>query len=229
LRRIIVILCVLIAACGLAAQQRVGIVDIQRTHLSGIDGTYPSPYAGKLVTLTGVVTAVGFDGDGFFISTPDGGPWSGLCVEAANELFSRGDYLELTGRIAELHGLTILRDISRVERLGIRPAPAPTEVTVFELSREESYESVLVCVDNAQYKTGVRKAARVSDVSDECRLDSRFSGVRLPASSVRCERVVGISVYAFGEYRLNPRTNDDLLTTVSVTRPSWGRVKSLYK
>jgi hypothetical protein len=210
----------------------VGIADLQRTISPGIDGTYPSPYNGKTISVTGVVTATGFDGDAFFLSSPDGGPWSGICVSGAGETVTTGEYLEITGRVCEVLGFTTLREISRIDHLGTRSLPEPVEVSASELNREERYEGVLVCVQNVSTAIRTRGSGhRVGDDSGFCQLDSRFTGVTLPQATGQLGQVVGISVYSFGEYRLNPRSNSDLTgrSPVNVTRPSWGRVKSLYK
>jgi hypothetical protein len=220
----------MVTCAGLLAG--LSITDVQHAVSPGIDGTYPSPYTGRVVTLTGVVTAIGFDGDEFFLSTPEGGPWSGICVSGNGGSAACGDYLEITGKVQEIRGFTSICEISRLEHLGTRSLPPPVGVSVSELNREERFEGVLVCVSNVSHPVVSRgNGHRVSDETGSCLLDDRFAGVTLPAPSSIDGPVTGISIYSFGEYRLNPRTNADLpgRAPVNINRPSWGRVKSLYK
>jgi len=55
---------------------QINIYDIQYTEVPGYDGTYPSPMEGDNVYVGGIVTATGFDGDNYFISSTSGGPWN---------------------------------------------------------------------------------------------------------------------------------------------------------
>jgi hypothetical protein len=223
-----VLIPILLAVGCLYAQTRVSIPDVQRTSLPGFDSTYPSPYTGKTITVSGIVTAIGFEGGSFFISTPSGGAWSGLCIRSGENV-EVGEYLEATGVVTEAHGFTMLDRIRTINRLGTRQLPKPTRITTSELNRGECYESVLVQVDITTNTT--RSSRHISGSSSECRLDSGFASVRIPDREVGTRCVTGISVYAFGEYRLNPRTNSDIssIGTVNAERSSWGRVKSLYK
>ncbi len=60
--------------------------DIQYTTVPGTGNTYPSPYEGQTVSVTGIVTNNTYgttstsSNTRFFISDLQGGPWSGLYV-----------------------------------------------------------------------------------------------------------------------------------------------------
>ncbi|MBP9006961.1 MAG: hypothetical protein KBG06_03825, partial [Candidatus Syntrophosphaera sp.] len=56
------------------------IYNIQYTNSRGADNSYPSPYLGKQVTVEGIVTAVNFNGEGYFLSEPVSGAWRGIYV-----------------------------------------------------------------------------------------------------------------------------------------------------
>ncbi len=111
-----------------------------------------SPFAGELVTTTGVVTA-DFQGDdelrGFYLQDEQGddnpATSDGIFVFTGNPTpetdVSVGDRIEITGEIVEFFGLTELTDISNITVLGTG-AIAPTalslpEVTNGELERVE--------------------------------------------------------------------------------------------
>ncbi|MBN1948111.1 MAG: hypothetical protein JW784_00045, partial [Candidatus Cloacimonetes bacterium] len=67
-----------------------------------------SPYAGQVVTTTGIVTGTGFAGysDNFFISEPTGGAWKGVYIYDADQNVDLGDEIEITGTVSEYFGLT---------------------------------------------------------------------------------------------------------------------------
>ena len=61
------------------------IYDIQYTTNPGPNGTYPSPYAGQIVTTGGIVCGTDFNNGRFFITSGDDGEWNGIYVYDNNQ------------------------------------------------------------------------------------------------------------------------------------------------
>jgi len=213
------------------------IYDIQYTSNSGTDGTYPSPLRNQIVSTNGIVTATNYRNDGFYISEPEGGPWRGIYINDRNREVQVGDVVELTGEVVEHFGFTTIRNVRDLKVISSNnPLPVPTPVTTGELSISEAYEGVLVLITNAAVigKNGEGDAWLINDGSGISRLGDGF----LPVSDRRLSittgesfsQITGIVDYRYGEYRVSPRIFSDLQrSTVGVTKPSWGRIKSYYR
>lgn len=118
----------------------------QITTIYDIQGqTDDSPFAGEVVSTTGVVTA-NF-GDSYFVQ--DGfGEWNGLYIYDAGRNPSIGDSIVITGFIEEYYGKTELKDISTYYHISSNnnlPEPA----IIATNGGSEPYESVLIKVSNA--------------------------------------------------------------------------------
>lgn len=128
------------------------IPDIQYTPYSNGN----SPYVGKEVTVTGIVTASTKDYDlGFvYIQDPDFNEWAGLTLVGGSDLATlfRNEEVTVTGTIEEYFGLTRMNVFSAV-KTGNLGSIAPTVVnpgdSAFKASGEiEKYESMLVSLQN---------------------------------------------------------------------------------
>jgi predicted extracellular nuclease len=217
--------------------EQTSIYDIQYTVSSGSDGTYPSPLRNQTVSVTGIVTAVNYLNNGFFISQPEGGAWSGIFITDNARRVKLGDKVSLEGDVYEQFGLTSIRNLRRlrVESSG-NPLPTPTLITTDELATSEAFEGVLVQLNNVTIvgNSDKRGVLLIDDGSGVCRFADSFFSVAGDQLQMRVGEaltsVVGVVDYRFGEYRLNPRNNFDVnRSTVGVARPSWGRIKSLYR
>ena len=213
------------------------ISEIQFTNNSGTDGTYPSPYRNQIVNTSGIVTAINLRSGGFYISEPQGGPWSGIFINDRTREVRVGDLVEITGEVAEQFGFTMIRNVRRLRVVSSgNPLPPPTPVTTSELAVSEAYESVLVQISNATINGRSDRAdvLLINDGSGICRLsDGLYSpGENLLSITTGTvySRIIGVVDYRFGEFRINPRHSADLQqTTVGTGKPSWGRIKSLYR
>jgi hypothetical protein len=72
--RKILLLIAMMASLMLSAWA-VSIYDVQFTTQPGSDGTFPSRFVGKTLSLEGVVTATNYRNGGYFISENLNGPW----------------------------------------------------------------------------------------------------------------------------------------------------------
>lgn len=215
------------------------IYDVQYTVSRGVDGSYPSPWLGKQVSLEGVVTAAGYRGEGYFISERLSGAWRGILVLDDSRDPAVGSYVRLSGVVAEQFGMTCIRDLSSFRILDPnRGLPNPVIISTGQLTNAmeaEACEGVYVRLVNATVTGGRSKNGRftVSDGSGQCVVSlQNFGGkATAPAAGTQFSQVSGLVVFSHGEYLLNPVSADDLQVQhpVSVQSRSWGKIKSIYK
>jgi len=222
---------------GVAA---VSIYDIQFATSPGVDSSYPSPYLGREVTVEGVVTAINFRNGGYFISEPVSGAWCGILINDRRNEPQPGDQIRLTGKVAELFGMTCIQDISAWRIVARnRPLPVPVIITTGQLSRAdeaEAYEGVYVRVLNASSSSARARNGKfmINDGSGQCSVSmGSFTDKKTlsPAPGVLFSQIVGVVVFGFGEFSLNPISSSDIQVQqpTSVQNRSWGKIKSIYK
>ncbi|UTW64374.1 T9SS type A sorting domain-containing protein [bacterium SCSIO 12741] len=165
------------------------IFDVQFTPFP--DGN--SPYLNQEVTVTGVVTATGKDGDLVKIHIQDEnalGGWSGVEITNAGQTFERGDKIEVTGNVQEAFGLTQI-SFTTGSKQGtgtVNPLPLdPDSLTSYNFARNEKYEGVLIALVNG---TGDKKV-HVVDTNADAGGGNNFAEYRVgtdelnPASGAR--------------------------------------------
>jgi len=213
------------------------IFDIQHTTSAGIDGTFPSEMRNQKVELSGIVFAKDYLNGGFFVSHPEGGKWSGLLINDRGNSVNLGDQVTIQGEVHEQFGLTTIRSVKSCKVISRNnPLPSPTLITTAELAYNECYEGVLVQLSNV---TVVSEDSRkgvvlIDDGTGICRLANSFlknSDDTLPFKQGDAfSTIIGVVDYRYGEFRINPRGASDIKKIyVGVTKPSWGRIKSLYR
>ena len=188
----------------------VTIPDIQYT----TDPSGNSPYAGQVVTTSGVVTAV-YAG-GFAVQDAAAGLWSGIWIYDPNHRPEAGDSLEITGTVSEYFGLTELSTITSYQILehGVT-LPMPVTVTAASVATggatAESYEGVLVSCP------GVRVAAwssggdwRIGDATGEVMVSDRADYLYTPEPLDSLAYVTGVLLYSWDEFRIEPRFEEDI-------------------
>lgn len=151
---------------------QVSIHDIQYTTNAGTNSTYPSPYEGQVVNTGGIVTATGFSGGRYFISSSAGGAWSGIYIYDNTNSPSVGDSIVITGQVYEYNGLTELKSLTAFEIISSsNPLPPPAQISTAQVT-EEAYEGVFVEINNCTV-TSLYDAYgnwAVNDGSGECTL-----------------------------------------------------------
>jgi predicted extracellular nuclease len=232
---------VLTALLGLGVFMLSGITifDIQYTTIPGSDNTYPSKYAGKTVTVEGVVTATNHKNGGFFISEPANGPWRGMFVRTELSRVKTGDRIVIRGTVAEYFGMTCLKDIISLRIIDSGyPLPLANQITTGQMTdpdQAEAYEGTLVKIQNASIVQNQSNSHRlaVNDGSGACAVSDllSYSQTRSYKSGDCFASVTGVACYAFGEYSINPRVQGDIILTMPVFNQnrSWGRIKSIYR
>lgn len=192
------------------------IYDLQYTNNPGSDGTYPSPYEGQTVSVTGIVTADNYSNNRFFLSMPEGGAWKGIYIYHSYSL-NVGDEVSLTGEVTEYWGLTELTDISNLNILSSGNIVQPTIITTGQLNSNEAYEGVLVKIQQAQIVESYDQYGnlKINDGTGTARIGTGAislmnTGFDAIVGSVIAS-LTGVVSYSYGDYYLNPRSNDDLV------------------
>lgn len=207
----------MVALCGLSVH------DIQYTDSPGGDGFYASPYTGQTVSVSGVVTATNFSGTRYFVSDPEGGPWSGIYVYDSNNAPAVGDMVSFSAAVSEYYGFTELSSVTGYRKLSSGNAvPAPISLTTHTLATAgEPYEGVLVQVEGVSV-TSLPSATYnewyVNDGSGTCQIDDGFftpdaSGIVVGQS---WDRIRGVVDFGHNEYAINPRSNADLTQSLTL-------------
>jgi hypothetical protein len=198
---------------GLAASaSALTIYDIQYTNSPGVDNSYPSVYVGREVILDGIVTGTDYAQGGYFISEPISGAWRGIYV-AANATAP----LRETKSGSAVWCMKASNDLSPgyqlLQMLVPRLRPPPTlDRDPGQLSRAdeaEAYEGVYVRVMSASVASSKSKAGRftVTDGSGQCTVSTgSFSRQKSlsPPPELSFASIVGIVVFGFSEFSLNP-------------------------
>lgn len=206
----------------------------------GNDNTYPSPYVGKSVSTEGIVTAVDYKSDGFFISEPISGPYSGLLVLDRRNNVRTGDRIHISGVVQESFGMTSLQNITSLTILERNhPLPRPAILTTAQITHAveaEAYESVYAKIQSlsSSNKKSSRNRLGVSDGTGLCNISlGSFGNMPLISSKSYSQfsSITGIVTFSFGEFSLNPISVSDIEIhePVSVQNRSWGKIKSIYK
>ncbi len=194
------------------------IYDIQYTTNAG-DGTYPSPMVDQQVTVTGIVTGVGFtSAQSFFISDPEGGAWHGVMVFGADaENLQVGDEVEVTGTVKEYYGYTEIGENPTVSVLSSgNNVPAPVEVGCAQV--DEAVEGCLVKLPQVTVAQEQDQYGQwlVTDGNGVCQIDDGFfylDSVDPPIVITVGDQfpfIIGLCDYSYGEFGVNPRTPADL-------------------
>lgn len=213
--RYIMIILLSLLMGGLSAQTVLSCYDIQYTMEP--DGI--SPYLDQEVTVQGIVSGTGFNGNRYYITDETGGPWSGLFIYNNSNLPALGDLVRITGTVDEYYGLTELVDVTSFQVISQNnPLPEPSVVSTATLAgAAEAWESVLVQIQNASVTQlpNLYQEFYVNDGSGECQIDNGFfagshvwEGI---SSGMVFASITGIVDYAFSIYAINPRSVGDLV------------------
>ncbi len=220
------------------AQQKVSIMDIQYTEISGVDATYPSLLKGKSIITEGIVTGFDKESNQFFITEPEGGAWKSIAViskkSSAKTNISVGDRIEVSGIVIEKFGFTAINSHSQIRIINSgNKLPNACNITTYEVSSDEAYESVLVKVNNVQLLYSGTRRSKITDGSGKCflRLTNVNSYFNNQMSDSEWNEISGIIVYEYGSYKLTPLNQEDFVKTssVGIHPASWGKIKSYYK
>jgi len=169
---------------------------------------------GETVTLTGVIVTSTWDerGDGFFIQDAGGGEYSGVYVYApglSDTYLEVGYELTVTGATVEYYDWTefTVADASALEVTGSGAVTAdsvdPSTVTDWE-----AWESCLISVGAATATSGVNSYGEIT-LDNGLQMDNWFFDYA-GEQGASWTNISGTVLYNFEEFKLAPRSADDL-------------------
>ncbi|MCH8125827.1 lamin tail domain-containing protein [candidate division KSB1 bacterium] len=187
---------------------------------------------GLPITVTGIATTDSADFSFYWIQ--DGtDPWSGVLVLDNVNNVNLGDEVEVTGTVGECFGQTQINNVTSANVLSSgNTLPDPLMMNTGDINTgaagAESYEGMFVRVENAEVINerpdgfpGFGEFT-VNDGSGELRIDDLsaiFQGQTSPDTAFHAgERyaIQGILDWTFGNFKIQPRNNDDLDNTTGV-------------
>ena len=173
------------------------IYDIQYT----TDPSGDSPYKDQSdITTEGVVTA--FFYNGYFIENSAGGAWNGLFVFDYANSPAVGDYVRLTGTVAEYNNLTEMTSLTAFTKLSSgNTLPNPVVLPTSDISQEQ-WESVLVRVEYATVSNANLGYGEwsVTDGSGDVVIDDKGSYAYTPVNGDLLAYVMGVLDYSYGTF-----------------------------
>lgn len=220
----------------------ISIYEVQYSSFPGSDGTYPSRYVGKKLSLDGVVTATNYRSGGYFISEIINGPWRGILILDKDARVQSGDRIVVSGEVSELYGMTCLDNVSSTRIISSgNSLPMPLILTTGQLSgseEAEAYEGVYTRLLNttvAAVKSSKGKI-QLNDGTGTCMIAANtFNAKKLQSvkssAGLQYASVTGIVVFGFSEFSLNPVQPSDIVPMQPsfIQNRSWGTIKSIYK
>lgn len=180
---------------------------------------------GETVQLNNVVvtTAVTGEGDGFFIQDEGGGEYSGIYVYTAtasgdfSELALVGNKITLSGVVTEYYDYTELT-VSSAENIQITGEADVVADVVADVSDWELYEGCLVTLENQTAVSGVNNYGEI-DLSAGIPMDNLFFNFDADYGA-EFGSVTGVISYGFEQFKINPRTESDLVGYVPGEGPA---------
>ncbi|MBM75263.1 MAG: hypothetical protein CMK59_07665 [Proteobacteria bacterium] len=158
-----------------------------------------------------VVSAKTADDGGFYIQDEGGGEWSGLFVYTETMSGSYmpivGDKLKITGLAAEFYDSTQIK-VSSSESIEVIGSGALTVTPVSNVTDWEPYESVLISLSDQSTVSDVNSYGEVL-LSSGLSMDNLFFDFSTEYGATY-SKITGVLPYSFEEYRIAPRTEEDL-------------------
>ncbi len=177
-----------------------------------IDPSGDSRYDGQLVNTTGLVTAVtprGFT-TRYYISSPNGGPWSGILVnDFQNRQLLIGDSVYLTATVDEASGQTRLASpitnfFSTPSGRLVSPYPAQSG------SIDEAEEGVFIeILEGIVVSVNSDTSFVINDGSGPLLVGRLWPGSYYPAVDDTLRYLRGIVAFSNSEFSVNPRNDAD--------------------
>jgi len=189
----------------------VSIYDIQYTTNPGGNGTYPSPYAGQIVTTGGIVGGTDFNNGRFFITSSWGGDWQGIYVYDNNQNVAVGDSVIIEAEVYEYWGFTELSNLISCEIISSGNSLPAYLVTSISNAINEVRESTRVGI--SPYDLSITQTYdewgqwKVADGSGECTISTGFMNMQemgIPLVVGYPLYIGGFVTYFWEEFQLNP-------------------------
>jgi len=177
--------------------------------ISEIQGmTDSSPFIGQIVTTSGVVTAVA--PSGYFIQDNEA-TWSGIYVYDVYNMATIGDDITIEAEVDEFYDMTELKNVSSFVITSSGDSVEP--LSFIPLPITEEYEGCLVII-----------AGSCSSENNEYG-EAQFEGENFTTNDLiylydfeqsHYYIITGVVEYSFGEYKVCPRSSDDVQPSISI-------------
>ncbi len=143
--------------------------------------------------------------NGYFIENSAGGAWNGLFVFDYANSPAVGDYVRLTGTVAEYNNLTEMTSLTAFTKLSSgNTLPNPVVLPTSDISQEQ-WESVLVRVEYATVSNANLGYGEwsVTDGSGDVVIDDKGSYAYTPVNGDLLAYVMGVLDYSYGTFKFN--------------------------
>ena len=191
-----------------------------------------STFEGQTVSTEGIITAYYSNPSLMTIQDENGGPFSGLTIfydggEFDQDALPLGTKISIKGEVIEFNGLTeiIIDDPEASIKVISNPGmPEPVVLTTGEFDQvdpavSEQWESVFIkffCAEVSDMDLGFNEFS-FDDGSGEARADDLGVINFMPENGDMLAFIQGIGYFSFGNYKLVPRTDADIMNDPTVT------------
>lgn len=167
--------------------------------------TDSSPYEGQIVSTSGTVTAI--TSDGYFIQD-DAFAWAGIFIYDSVNTVEMDFVYSIQAEVAEFYGMTQLKNVTSLESTSIFVINAYPDVTTL---LSEAYEGCAVFIDGT--------CSSENNEYGEAEFVSGLNGETFKTNDLiylfdyqvdHYYGIVGVVEYSFGEYKICPRSEDDV-------------------
>jgi predicted extracellular nuclease len=154
--------------------------------------------------------------DGYYVSDPAGGPWTGILVTipaTENSAYAVGDTLEVTGQLVDYFCNTQI-SASTHKKLGTATAPAPLVVTAAQAT-DEALEGVVVTVQGIKViaKPNVYQVEGADGTAFEVGIDFGREGFFISLDIGATYDVTGVMKFGFGKRQIMPMGPEGIVKT----------------
>ena len=175
------------------------------SEIQGMDEV--SPYIGSTVTTSGLIVAK--SNLGYFLQDSLGA-WNGIYVYDSNDTLVIGNRISITAVVAEYYEATQLNSVSFVSVLSTEFTNIPTQVTAAMFNTED-YEGVLVTIDLVQCVSEVNTYGESMFISEMDTIITDDLFYAFTPSFGSYYQLTGVIHYSYGNYKVNPRSESDIL------------------
>lgn len=166
-----------------------------------------SPYVGQMVTTTGLVVA---KSESNYFLQGDSGAWNGIYVYDSNDSIMVGHRISITATVDEYYGATQLNSVQNITIITSEFTNLPTEISA-EMFNTEAYEGVLVTVDMLECTASANEYGEAEFVNAANTVISDDLYFDFTPSQGSYYQVTGVVHYSFGNYKINPRSESDIV------------------
>jgi len=168
----------------------------------------------SIVTLTDVVVTspITLDGKGFFVQDPGGGAWSGMYIYLQGtftDLYLQvGDRVSITGTYTEYYDYSEL-GVTSMDDIQVTGTADVTVTPVTDTTDMEQWEGCLISLADQTFLTCPSSYGEV-ETSSGLKANDAFFAMDVDRNSTVNE-LVGTVEYSFSEFKIDPRSTDDLV------------------